>query len=290
MIAKFFSPQRPQRTQSFSLCALWPLWCGFVCGSTGARRHGQSRATFLRKKNPQRGSPERLRKAVLSASTFFAVSPLVAQLPEQPQFQQAYDFFVRQRFEPAIDAFNAYLALPDLDRQSQIVANQFLAFSYYALRRGEANQTVRHILELDIHAKVDSGLFQPTYVDFFNYAKAQAVGRVSIRSTPPGAKVFLQKGATFDFSAGRSVMEKKNNFIGTTPLDTLLLTGSYTLVLERSGYRLAQENPEIKGGPNNLSYNLAPKSKNLKWYAAIVGASLAGAFFILMILATPNGV
>jgi hypothetical protein len=214
------------------------------------------------------------------AAIFFAVSPLVAQLPEQPQFQQAYDFFVRQRFELAIGAFQAYLGLPNLNTPDQIVANQFLAFSYYALRRGEANTTIRHILELDIHAKVDSGLFQPTYVDFFNYAKTQAVGRVSIRSTPPGAKVFFQ-GIIIDLSTGRPLVEKKNRFIGTTPLDTLLLTGSYTLVLERAGYRLVEENPEIQGGPNNLSYNLARKGNNLKWYATGSALLAGGAIYFL---------
>jgi len=195
---------------------------------------------------------------LLAGAMLLSVPSLQAQFPDNPQFQEAFDAFVRERFEPAIATMTAFLSVPSLDQQSQIVAYQLIAFSYYSLNDGKASATIRQILEIDIRTEADPNLFKPIYTKFFSYQKAQEVGEVQLRSNPPGAAVFLG-----------------DTFIGTAPLDTLLLANNYDFRLELPGYRPKGVTQPIRGGPNTLEYELAPRGRSLKWYAA-GGALLAG--------------
>jgi len=201
---------------------------------------------------------------IIFCSLLLAGAPLQAQLPDNPQFQQAYDFFVRERFDQAIVTMNAFLARPDLARENKIVAYQVITFSYYSLKDGKASATIRQILEIDIKTEADPNLFKPVYTTFFGYQKAQEVSEVQLRSNPPGAAVFLG-----------------DTFIGTAPLDTLLLANNYAFRLELPGYRPKSVTQLIRGGPNTLEYELAPKSKNLKWYATGGVLLTGGAVYFL---------
>jgi len=198
----------------------------------------------------------------IMGSFVFSISPLRAQLPDDPQFQQAANLFFRDRFDQAIAAMNNLLASPSLDRRSQILAYQFLAFSYYTLEDGKANTLIRKVLEQDLHAEADPVIFKSDYIKFFRYQKAQNLGRVQIDSRPSGARVLIN-----------------NKSAGVTPIDTLLLSGQYDFRLEREGFRPKQEVYLIQGGQETISRTIAlernPKFKNLRWYAA-GGALLAG--------------
>jgi hypothetical protein len=189
-------------------------------------------------------------------------SPLSAQInlsKYQPINEAAEDLYF-ERFQAAINTLRPFLDSAAVEELDQILAYQVLAFSLYSLQDGAASEVIRRALSLDIYADVDSNLFQKEYVKFFRYEKTRAVGKVQIRSNPPGASVFIG-----------------DTFIGVSPIDTLLLAGQYDFRLEQKDYRPKRRTESIQGGLviNNLVYDLAPKGKNLKWYAA-GGALLAG--------------
>ena len=180
---------------------------------------------FLNKKLllPKMRLPQHLPERFLALPLFLGfmlvgISSLHAQFPQYPDLEQAATDFYLEKFDQAAESFKQSLTADttQLGSQDQILAYQFLTFSYYALRAAEAEKLIRQILELDINAAVDTTLFEQKYSSWFDYERAQLVGQVRLLSNPLDANVYIN-----------------NKYVGTTPIDTLMLAASTMFIWKR---------------------------------------------------------
>jgi len=194
-------------------------------------------------------------------------APLWAQFSKHPELQKAADHFYDKQYGKASHTIQTFLDSVVIESPDEILAYQYLAFSYYKLKDPQADVTIRQALARNIHTEGDSAWFAQEYRDFFGYTKAKLVGRVRIMSTPFGARLFINE-----------------KFVGATPIDTLLLTGKYNLRLEQEGYRSTLEPYVVQGGNSSWSTTLtpAPKRRNLKWYATSGALLTGGAVYFIV--------